>query len=47
MIKESLKSPPAIGKVDTLPPDLETVKPRPFTLHQRKSSAVEGVNSTL
>lgn len=43
MIKEALKSPPAIGKADMVPQDLETVKPRPFTLHQRKSSAVEGL----
>ena len=47
MIKENLKSPPAIGKADNQPPDLETVKPRPFTLHQRKSSALEGLTSTL
>jgi hypothetical protein len=47
MIKEPLKSPPTIGKADNQPPDLETVKPRPFTLHQKKSSAVEGVSSTL
>jgi hypothetical protein len=47
MIKETLKSPPVIGKGENLPPDLETVKPKPFTLHQRKSSAVEGLTSTL
>jgi hypothetical protein len=47
MVKEPLKSPPAIGKADILSPDLETVKPKAFTLHQRKSSAVEGLTSTL